>query len=81
MGEVHRVEDFIQLIAGVDPEAARLITCAGPQVPVAFRMDGTQLQTHVPGIPRTSLSDGVRKTLEMFRELRSAGKLTETLSK
>jgi nucleoside-diphosphate-sugar epimerase len=81
MGEVHRMEDFVELIADVDPEAARRITCAGPQVPVAFRMDGTQLQTHIPGIPRTSLSDGVRKTLEMFRDLRAAGKLTETLSK
>ena len=75
------MEDFIQLIANVDPEAARLITCAGPQVPVAFRMDGTQLQTQIPGIPKTSLPDGVRTTLDMFRALRAAGKLTETLSK
>ncbi len=80
-GDVYRMEDFVQLIADVDPEAKRLVTCAGPQVPVAFRMDAQQLHSHIPDIPKTPLADGVRTTLKMFAALRSEGRLTENLAK
>ena len=42
-------------------------------MPVAYRMDGTQLRAHVPGIAQTPLEDGIRETLDMFERLHRAG--------
>jgi nucleoside-diphosphate-sugar epimerase len=78
-GEVVRIEDFIQLIEAVDPGAAKWITAAGPQVPVAYRMDASRLHAHVSGIPKTSLTDGITKTLALYRHLKSQGRLTPQL--
>ena len=78
-GDVARIEDFIELIDKLDPGAARWITAAGPQVPVAYRMDASQLHAHVSGIPKTSLADGITKTLALYRSLRAEGRLTPEL--
>jgi nucleoside-diphosphate-sugar epimerase len=78
-GDVVRIEDFIQLIDQLDAGAAKWITCAGPQVPVAYRMDASQLHSHVPGIPKTPMAEGITKTLAMYRKLRDEGRLSEQL--
>ncbi len=65
-GEVIAMEDFVKLLAELRPDAAGLITNGGPQVPVAYRMDDAQLRAAAPGIPRTSLRDGVKKTIALF---------------
>jgi nucleoside-diphosphate-sugar epimerase len=65
-GQVISMEDLIGLIDEVRPGAAELLTNHGPQVPVAYQMDDSQLLAHVPGLTKTALKDGVRKTLEMF---------------
>ncbi len=76
-GDVADVErELIPLFERVRPGAAKLITFAGPQVPVAYRMDDTALRTKVPGIPRTPLEDGVRQTLELYERLKAEGRLT-----
>lgn len=69
-GDVIRMDDFIQVLDRVRPGAARLITASGPQVPVAYRMDDAQLRSYLPGIPKTPLVDGVRKTMELFERVR-----------
>ena len=74
-GDVMRIEDFIRLIPGSSP----WITAAGPQVPVAYRMDASQLHAHVSDIPKTSLEEGVAKTLDLYRRLLAEGRLTEEL--
>lgn len=65
-GSVIRMDEFIALLDRIRPGAAQLITAQGPQVPVSWRMDGAQLRSNVPGIPSTSLEDGIRLTLQMF---------------
>lgn len=65
-GQVISMEDLITLIDKVKPGAAKLLTNHGPQVPVAYQMDDSQLMTHVHGLPKTSLEDGIRRTIEMF---------------
>jgi len=72
-GTVVSMDEVIGILERLRPGAARRINAEGPQVPVAYRMDGTQLRAHVPGIPQTSLEDGVRETLDTFERLHRAG--------
>jgi nucleoside-diphosphate-sugar epimerase len=72
-GTVTAMDELIAILDRLRPGAARLITAAGPQVPVAYRMDATQLRLHVPGIIPTPLENGVRETLEMFESLQRSG--------
>ena len=72
-GEVISMEALIALLDTIRPGAANLITCAGPQVPVAYRMDDSQLNAMLPGLPRTPLAEGAAKSIEIFERLR-AGK-------
>ena len=65
-GAVVNMEDFIGLLERIRPGAASLVTAQGPQVPVAWRMDGAQLRSNVPGIPSTSVEDGIRQTMSIF---------------
>jgi nucleoside-diphosphate-sugar epimerase len=75
-GDIVTMESLIAEIEAVRPEAKGLLTCAGPQVPVAVRMDDAQLRSLVPGIPRTSLKDGLRKTIDAFERLAGAGRIS-----
>lgn len=77
-GEVVRMDEIIATLDRLRPGAAQSITFGGPQVPVAYRMDATRLHTMVPGIPRTSLEDGMRKTLEIYDRLKAGGRLEPT---
>ncbi len=65
-GEAILMEDLIALIDRVRPGASKRLTNGGPQVPVAYRMDDSQLLAHIPGIQKTPLEEGIRKTIEMF---------------
>ena len=69
-GDVISMNDFIQVLDRIRPGAARHITVSGPQVPVAYRMDDSQLRSHLPGIPKTRLEDGIRRTIEIFESVR-----------
>jgi nucleoside-diphosphate-sugar epimerase len=72
-GDVVAMDELISTLERLRPGARRLIDAEGPQVPVAYRMDGSQLRAHVQGILRTPLAEGVRETLEMFERLHHAG--------
>jgi nucleoside-diphosphate-sugar epimerase len=74
-GTVITMESLIDQLDRLWPGAAKLITAAGPQVPVAYRMDASQLRGHIPGIPQTTLELGVRKTLDLFAQLVAKGTL------
>jgi nucleoside-diphosphate-sugar epimerase len=74
-GDVVRMEDLIGILDQIRPGAARLITAAGPEVPVAYRMDDSRLRAEVPGIPKTPLEEGVRKTIDLYEMLRDQGRL------
>lgn len=68
-GSVVDMQDLVGGLERLRPGAANLISVQGPKVPVACRMDDSQLRSKIPGIPRTSLDDGIRKTLEFFEGL------------
>ena len=68
-GAVITMADLIEELERQHPGAAKLITAEGPTVPVAYRMDGAQLRTHVTGIPQTPLARGIRRTLDFFTQL------------
>jgi nucleoside-diphosphate-sugar epimerase len=79
-GTVITMADFIGELDRAWPGAAKSITAHGPQVPVAYRMDGSQLRTLVTGIPQTSLPIGIRKTLDHFAQLNRQGSLSDNKS-
>ena len=71
--EIARVEpqsgqDLVSTIDRLRPGAAGLISVGGPKVPVAYRMDDSQLRAKVPGIPKTPLEEGIRKTIDHFEQ-------------
>ncbi len=72
-GEVIRMEDLITLLDRLRPGAADLITCAGPSVGVAYRMDDSALRSKLPDLPRTPLEVGAARTIEIFEKMRKAG--------
>lgn len=65
-GEVIAMDALVQLIDQLRPGAAKLLTTGGPQVPVAYHMDDSQLLSRIPGWTKTPLRAGIEKTLEMF---------------
>lgn len=65
-GDIVEMSELISILESVRPGAKDLITAGGPEVPVAYQMDDSQLREHVPGIPRTSLEEGIRRTVEFF---------------
>jgi nucleoside-diphosphate-sugar epimerase len=69
-GDIVRMSDLVSRIDALRPGAARLLSITGPQVPVSFHMDATALHEAVPGIPRTPLDEGLRRTLEIFERAR-----------
>jgi nucleoside-diphosphate-sugar epimerase len=74
-GDVIRMDELIDLLERLRPGAARLISAAGPQVPVCWRMDDSQLRAYVPDLTKTPLVDGVAETLQKFDHLRKIGHL------
>ncbi|MEO7650511.1 MAG: hypothetical protein ABIZ80_08570, partial [Bryobacteraceae bacterium] len=68
-GVVVGMRELAEMLERLRPGSAGLITVEGPQVPVAFRMDGSQLRAAIPGIPKTPLAEGVEKTLAQFERL------------
>jgi nucleoside-diphosphate-sugar epimerase len=72
-GDVIRMDELIALLDRIRPGAAKLITCAGPQVPVAYRMDDSQIHSKLPDLPKTPLEVGAARTIEIFEKLRAGG--------
>jgi nucleoside-diphosphate-sugar epimerase len=69
VGDVVEMRELVGILERLRPGAAERITIDGPQVPVAFRVDGSQLRARVPGLKRTPLAEGVEETLRIFERL------------
>ena len=74
-GDIIRVDQFIQKLEAMRPGAAKLITSAGSEIPVAYQMDGAALAKMIPGLKRTPLEEGMQETLAIYDRLLSEGKL------
>jgi nucleoside-diphosphate-sugar epimerase len=74
-GQVVGLPTFHQALCAVEPAAARLITFGESQIPIAYDLDDRALQRDLGPMPRTSLVEGIRLTLEHFRKLAAEGRL------
>jgi nucleoside-diphosphate-sugar epimerase len=74
-GDVVDLPDFLRTLVAVEPKAQALVTHGDKQIPIAFDLDDTALQRDLGPMPRTPLTDGIRKTLAIFRERRAEGAL------
>jgi nucleoside-diphosphate-sugar epimerase len=74
-GHVVDLPTFHHALCAVDPAAARLVTYGERQIAIAYDLDDTALQRDLGPMPCTSLEDGIRQTLDIFKSLQAAGKL------
>jgi nucleoside-diphosphate-sugar epimerase len=74
-GDVVDLATFQQALCDVDPAAQRLITFGERQIAIAYDLDDASLQKDLGPLPKTSLRDGIRQTLDHFRRLQREGRL------
>jgi UDP-glucuronate 4-epimerase len=75
-GDLVDVSDVVSLIEQEVPESAGQITVGRTPVPGRVEFDDAALRGVVGGLPRTSLADGIRSSIEVFRRQAEAGSLT-----
>ncbi len=74
-GAVVHMDEFLATLERVLPRARGLIRSEGPQLPIAYDLDDSQLVKDLGEVPRTPLEQGIRETAEIFERLAQAGKL------
>jgi nucleoside-diphosphate-sugar epimerase len=79
-GDLVGMDEFIRTLDKLRPGAADLISADGPQVPVAYRMDASSLREKLPGLPKTTLEEGLKLTLELFDRLHREQRLSPDLA-
>jgi hypothetical protein len=72
---VVRVEQFIQTLEALLPEAKGLITARGNQLPIAADLDDSALRHDLGEDLRTPLEEGIRETASIFERLEREGRL------
>lgn len=68
-GEAASMIDVVTAIEAASPEAAGRITWVDERLPFPETLEATALERLVGPLPRTSLADGVRRTIEHFRNV------------
>ena len=66
VGECDTVERVAALIESIAPGVR--IDAAGPPLPVAARIEAGDLRTVYPSVQRTSIRDGIERTVAHYRE-------------
>ncbi len=75
-GSVVSVGEFLAELGEVLPESRGLIGFEGPPLPLPPELDDGGLREFLGGqVPYTSLAEGIRRTAEIFRALKAAGRL------
>ena len=74
-GAVVRMTEFHAALTAVLPDAATLVTLGTTQIAICYDLSDDGLQKDLGPMPRTSLEDGVRETVAIFRRLLSEGRL------
>ena len=74
-GHVVDLPTFHKAFVAVEPKAATLVTHGDRQLAIAYDLDDAALQRDLGPMPRTSLEDGIRQTLNAFRQLNKEGRL------
>jgi len=74
-GVVVTLKEFHETLVKVLPEAKDLVTTGTAQIAIAYDLDDSGLQRDLGPMPKTSLEDGIRETVAIFRQLHSEGRL------
>lgn len=74
-GAVVDIQTFHAALCKVEPTAKQLVTHGDRQLAIAYDLDDAALQRDLGPFPLTSLEEGIRQTLEMFRQLAKEGRL------
>ncbi|MCI0682441.1 MAG: NAD-dependent epimerase/dehydratase [Gemmataceae bacterium] len=74
-GHVVDLPALHKAMAAVDPAAATLITHGDRQIAIAYDLADDALERDLGPMPRTPLEDGIRLTLDHFRQLQTEGRL------
>jgi nucleoside-diphosphate-sugar epimerase len=74
-GQVVKMADFHAALVRVLPEAADLVTFGTTQIAIAYDLADDGLQRDLGPMPKTSLDDGIRETVAIFRKLQAEGRL------
>jgi UDP-glucose 4-epimerase len=74
-GSVVDMQTFHETLVAVEPDAAELITFGDRQLPIAYDLDDSALQSQIGPLQQTPLEDGIRRTTAHFRRLKAQGRL------
>lgn len=74
-GDTVRVADIVATIERLHPPASGRIDVDGPELPIPPQLDGSAIHRDYPGLPTTSLDDGIAETLRRFAALHEQGRL------
>jgi nucleoside-diphosphate-sugar epimerase len=74
-GAVVPIEEFHRALSAVEPAAQKLVTHGDRQLAIAHDLDDAALLRDIGSLPKSSLEDGIRQTLELFRKLAKEGRL------
>lgn len=74
-GHVVTMEQFRQSLVRVLPEAKGNVAIGTTQIAITYDLSDDGLQRDLGPMPRTSLEDGIRETVAIFRQLAAEGRL------
>ncbi len=74
-GSVVTLADFHDALCKVLPEAKKLVTIGSAQIAIAYDLADDGIQADLGPLPKTSLEDGIRETVEIFRRQLAEGRL------
>lgn len=74
-GAVVSVDEILAALEKAAPDAHKLIRSEGKPIPVISDVDDGALRRDFADLPHTSLDEGVRETVEIFRRLQREGRL------
>ena len=74
-GAVVELPTFFQALCEVEPKAKSLVTHGDRQIAIAYDLDDAALQKDIGPLAITPLKEGIRQTLELFRQLQKENRL------
>ena len=74
-GAVVPLSEFHATLCRVLPDAAKLVTVGTSQIAIAYDLSDDALQRDHGPMPKTSLENGIRETVAIFKQLQSEGRL------